>query len=957
MNKTVVYAQLNSRTFPRLNTTNKPSLFSLKAASELSYASYCVHILVVAIVSDSTSVAATFKLSKHKMGGHNGIETLLCRAASHVLKRDESEINAEKSLVEQGGDMLSGVFFAGQCRELGLLVDMAYVSTMSMRDLARQLVETNPELLRSGTATDHRSVSVPPTQLQSLYRIFGSSSQGFTLDVEAPMSLTDATQMLERLVERHPILGASLEPDQKDSYVLSGITPSPSGTLVPYESDEKAIAQVRKLQEEVSTSSPLVLSVLFFGERSRIRKLGLVAHTAAFDAYSWHILLQDIQAYPARSHDLSTESHTFSDWVERVNQGTEKEIESAVAIGPSVNSESPPKDPFPQAGVVSSWVFSLSLKLTEALHSETCHRTLRTEIHDVIFASLASSFGDQLPGPARHVEIRDGRPHEEDDAWDSVIGCFDELAEIPYHCTGDIVDACRSAKDSRQRSFLSSVHNVSHHNNLIFDTTRLRGRKGASSNNVMQSTNEVPGRHAAEVVARSIGGLCMTPFWMDTKLSFLVVCGTEFGGETDLKRNSEKFVSHLQDIVAILPSRRPLPTLSDFPHVSLDYPSLDRLFEQKLLQITQDPLADIYNIYPCTPIQDNMLMGNSLDSGAYMCSFTARASTSGAFASIDAAKWATSWSRVIEKHSSLRTVFVESESRLGHFDQVVLKKVAPRIDIISGVLEPVKVEFQPFEVPHHLTITQEGPGRCLIVLTISHAITDGHSAEILLNDLCVSAVGPGGTGEKAFSYAEYALSEHQSRETHVSDYWQKYLSKTQATLLPVTREEADFHDFDTMHSTMPVNVASMDRLCRRHKINLASVCQLAWGVVLRSQLGVDDVCFSYISSLRNKPLKGIMTAVGPLITTLLCSMNLEGETDMLDAIRAVNSEYADSLSHETEFSNTTSPRRWSNTVMSFRRRLVQDDGRLQGLSYKLIQGSSPTNVSTDPSENPQATAI
>jgi hypothetical protein len=719
--------------------------------------------------------------------------------------------------------------------------------------------------------------------------------------------------MLERLVERHPILGASLEPDQKDSYVLSGITPSPSGTLVPYESDEKAIAQVRKLQEEVSTSSPLVLSVLFFGERSRIRKLGLVAHTAAFDAYSWHILLQDIQAYPARSHDLSTESHTFSDWVERVNQGTEKEIESAVAIGPSVNSESPPKDPFPQAGVVSSWVFSLSLKLTEALHSETCHRTLRTEIHDVIFASLASSFGDQLPGPARHVEIRDGRPHEEDDAWDSVIGCFDELAEIPYHCTGDIVDACRSAKDSRQRSFLSSVHNVSHHNNLIFHTTRLRGRKGASSNNVIQSTDEVPGRHAAEVVARSIGGLCMTPFWMDTKLSFLVVCGTEFGGETDLKRNSEKFVSHLQDIVAILPSRRPLPTLSDFPHVSLDYPSLDRLFEQKLLQITQDPLADIYNIYPCTPIQDNMLMGNSLDSGAYMCSFTARASTSGAFASIDAAKWATSWSRVVEKHSSLRTVFVESESRLGHFDQVVLKKVAPRIDIIS--LEPVKVEFQPFEVPHHLTITQEGPGRCLIVLTISHAITDGHSAEILLNDLCVSAVGPGGTGEKAFSYAEYALSEHQSRETHVSDYWQKYLSKTQATLLPV------------------------------------------WGVVLRSQLGVDDVCFSYISSLRNKPLKGIMTAVGPLITTLLCSMNLEGETDVLDAIRAVNSEYADSLSHEAELSNTTSPRRWSNTVMSFRRRLVQDDGRLQGLSYKLIQGSSPTNVSTDPSENPQATAI
>ena len=863
------------------------------------------------------------------MDGCNGIEIMLCRAASQVLGRDESEIDPEKSLAEQGGDMLSGVFLAGKCRELGLLVDMAHASSMSMRNLARQLVETNPELLRSSAATDSRYVStIPCTQLQSLYRTAGWS-QGFTLDVEAPMSLPDATQMLERLVERHPILGASLAPPkQKDSFVLSGIiTSSPFGTLVPYESDEEAIARVRKLQEEVSTSSSPLLSVLFFGEKSRIRKLGLVASPAALDVHSWHILLRDIQAYPTRSHDLGIQHHTFADWVERGNRGASQEIKT-----------------FPQIGAVSSHVFSLSLELTEALHSETCHRALRTDIHDVIFASLASSFGDQSLGPLRHVEIRDGRPYEEDEAWDSVIGCFDELAEIPYHCTGDTVDACRSAKDSRRRSFLSPIYNDSHQYNLILDTTRLKRR---------EVTDKVPRPHAAEAIAHSIGGLSMTPFWMDAKLSFLVVCDTKFGGETDLKRNSENFVSHLQDIVATLTSRRrPLPTLSDFPYISLDYPSLDSLFEHQLLRITQDPVADICNIYPCTPIQDNMLMGNSLDKGAYICRFTARASTSGAFASFDAAKWAMAWRQVVEKHSSLRTVFVESKSRPGHFDQVVLKKVVPPVDIITGPLEPVTVEFQPFRVPHHLAIVQEGPGRCLIVLTMSHAITDGHSAEVILNDLSASAMGRIGTGEKSLSYAEYALSEHRSsRETHiVSEYWQKYLSKTQATLLPVTREKADLYGFESIHATMPINVASMDRLCRRYKINLASVCQFAWGVVLRSYLGVNDVCFSYISSLRNKPLKGIMTAIGPLITTLLCSMNLDGDTDVLQAIRAVDSDYADSLSHEAELSNTTSVRRWSNTVMSFRRKLVQADGHLHGLSYKLINGTSPTNVSADPQE-------
>ncbi|KAF4992477.1 hypothetical protein FGRMN_7148 [Fusarium graminum] len=875
------------------------------------------------------------------MGGHNEVESLLCKAASHVLKREQSEINAEKSLADQGGDMLSGVFFAGQCRELGLSVDMAHVSTMSMRDLARQLVEANPDLLQSSIATEHGTASIPLTQLQSVYRDFGSS-QGFTLDVEVPMSFNEAAQILTKLADRHPILGATMKPDETYSYVLSGITPDRFGTLVPYESEEKAIARVKKLQEEVSPSGPASFSFLFFGERTHIRKIGLVAPTAVFDSQSWDILLRDIHVYSTGSHDLSTQSHTFSDWVEQVIKRLRSQIEPA-STPESDCSETSPKGFFPQGRAISSCIFSLSLELTEALQNNACNRTLRTDIYDLVFASLASSFGTQLPSPVRHVEIRDGRPHEEGIAWENVMGCFDELVEISYHCTGDIIDACRCAKDSRQRSFLSSVHDISYGNNVILDTTRLRERKDASYNAVMKFIDEIPGRHPAEAVVRVVGGLCMTPFWTDGKLSFLVVCNTDFKGEADLKRNSETFVSYLQDIAATLPCRSPLPTLSDFPHLPLDYPSLDRLFEQKLLQITQNPVADIHNIYPCTPIQDNMLMGSSLDKGAYLCTFVARASTSGAFAFLDAKKWAVAWSRVVEKHSSLRTVFIESESRPGHFDQVVLKKVTPPVDIVPGLLDPLNVEFQPFKVPHHMSITQEGPGRCLMVLTISHAINDGHSAEMLLNDLCTSAVVPGGTEEEAFSYAEYSLRDYQSRSTDVSDYWQKYLSKTQMTILPVTRENAEFDDFNTVQSTMPINVASMDRLCRRYNINLASVCQFAWGVVLRSHLGVDDVCFSYISSLRNKPVKGIMTAVGPLITTLLCSMNLEGSTNVLDAIRAVNSDYTDSLSHESELASATSPRRWSNTVMSFRRRLVQDDGRLQGLNYKLVKGSSPTN--------------
>lgn len=874
------------------------------------------------------------------MDCHQHVETLLCGAASVVLKKEENEIDLEKSLVEQGGDMLSGVFFAGQCRELGLIVDIANASSMSLRDMALQLVESNPELLRPSTAMDCRSASVPHTLLQSLYRNFGAST-GVTLDVDIPLTLEDVTKMLQRLVERHPILGSTAEPNDKTFYVFSNTVPSP--ILVSFESD-KTHAEMRMLQED-SKSKVAVFSVMAFGEESRITNLSFVADNAAIDAQSWSILLHDIQAFPAGFNDLTTQSNTFPNWIESAFRGTDITVETAGTTKLPIHSEMSAEDSSP---ALSSCVFTLNPELTQAIQSEACHRTLRTEVQDLMFGALASTFGTQLPASVRYLEIKDGRPQDEGNAWNSVIGCFDEIFELAYECHGDIIDACRSAKDSRKQSSLSPVHYASCRYNLILDTTWLKACIGTSSTGKMRLMDNEPGRYAAEALVKSMGGLCMTPFWQGTGLSFLVVSSTDFGSDEDLKLNSEMFINHLQHISETLPNRSPWPTLSDFPHVSFDYPSLDRMFQQKLLQITQTPLADIHNIYPCTSIQENMLMGNSLDKDAYVCSFTARATTSGAFTHFDAAKWAEAWGRVVEKHSSLRTIFIKSEGRPGHFEQVILKSVAAPVDIMTGPSVPSKIEFQDFSVPHHLAIIQEGPGRCLMILTMSHAITDGHSAEVLLGDLCAEAVQTDGTGEEAFAYSEFALTEYQSTNTEVSDYWQDYLLKTQETILPVTREKSDFHDFNTVHSTMPVNVSSMDRICRRHNINLASVCQFAWGVVLRSRLGVDDVCFSYISSLRNKPLKGIMTAVGPLITTLLCSMNLEGESPVLDAIRAVDSEYVESLSHEKELYNITSPRRWCNTVMSFRRRLVQDDGGIPGLSYKLVKAFSPTNVSTHP---------
>ena len=895
------------------------------------------------------------------MSNQKTIETLLCRVTSQVLFKDESDIDLGQSFAEQGGDDLKAIFLAAQCRDVGLIVDIVDVSLCeTMGDLARKLVETNPQLPSS--EADKPPVLIPFTQLQSLYNTAGLC-QALIWDVKVPMSHSDAVGLVERLVERHPVLGASLDADHQNSYVVTGssssTTASPFGSLVAYESNQHFASQFQEVQREISKSEARsdapILKVLFGGDESQITKIGLAASSGALDAHSWDILLQDIQTYSSRANQCSPQQRQFSDWIDagvgvRAEQSEEfqptrvqERDVGAVSQELSESSKLPPQN-LPNRGAVSTYTLTLDLESTESLFGDKCHRSLRTEAQDLIFASLASSFYDQLPGPGRYLEIRDGRPPDDGNAWDTVIGCFDELDEVNYCGGGDVLNAARCAKDGRRRSRLSSVPTDTCRRNLIFDTTKLRHHN--ASRESLQPADDLLRQDVGELLVQALGGVYALPFWTDRRLGLLLICSVDCAGEAELQANSENFTRHLHETVVTLADSGPRLTLSDFPHISLDYSALDRLYEQKLRHMTNDPFTEIDNIYPCSPVQENMLVGSSLGKGAYMCTFTVKVSTSGRFASCDADSWVAAWNKVIDKHSSLRTIFVESEGRQGHFDQVVLNRVIPRVNRVENISKSPEIVFQPLEVLHNLTIGKAGQGQFLLVLTISHAITDGHSAEVILSDLCGFVAGHTGNGEKALPYSDFVLHQHKPLETTVSDYWSKYLLKTQETHLPVTRETDHLDDFDTINTTIPINVASIDRLCQKHDINLANVCQFAWGVVLRGHLSVDDVCFSYISSERHVPLKGIMTSVGPLIVTLLCSMNLEGATNVIDAVKAVNSDYQESLSHEAELADTLSTRKWSNTVMSFRRRLVQDDESLPGLSCKLINSVSPTNVCT-----------
>lgn len=376
--------------------------------------------------------------------------------------------------------------------------------------------------------------------------------------------------------------------------------------------------------------------------------------------------------------------------------------------------------------------------------------------------------------------------------------------------------------------------------------------------------------------------------------------------------------------------------------------NMDSVLLEQLRNISTSPAKEIETISPCSPLQEKMLIGQAIDPSSYQCTFTVRICMP---MHVNSEQIRNVWNTVVSQRSILRTLFVSSEQRPGHMDQAVLRNITPEIrfvDATSLLAVPdlaTREAFvaRPFQAPHRLTITQVTSQEFYLKLDISHALIDGHSAEVLLKDTCTALFGQQGHQE-ILPYRNYAQYQQRKKgNIPSSDYWLKYMGNAQETHLPMLKDQESKRDLQTLRFSFKVS-SELEQFCERHNVTVANVCQISWGVVLRYYTGLENVCFSYITSSREAPLNGIMEAVGPFINTLICKIEIPGSTKILDALQQVHKNYFQSLDHQDEFSDTVSARQWGNTVMSFRRNISQESEKKPGLKCDVIDAYSPTDV-------------
>lgn len=375
----------------------------------------------------------------------------------------------------------------------------------------------------------------------------------------------------------------------------------------------------------------------------------------------------------------------------------------------------------------------------------------------------------------------------------------------------------------------------------------------------------------------------------------------------DIQRWASECRRILEEDIPLLKDRAPQPTLSDYPLLPITYEGLENFMRYTLPKAEIDSWECVEDIYPCSPVQEGILLSQLRDPYGYMFHAIFEVRCSDKALKAEASRLKKAWSMVVARHQILRTLFVDSYSKGGAFDQLVVKELEDEIlefecdeNIAFQTLDNIKLANinakRLKKLPHQLTICTTTGGRVLLKIELNHVIIDGGSIDLLIRDLQLaydnrlpSAPGP--------LFAEYIKFIKAKDHHQALDHWVRYLSGAHPCHLrvsPTTGGEKRLGSVLMQFDRFP----ELQRFCEENSVTLANLTLTAWAMVLRSFTGSDDVCFGYLTAGRDSPVPDIQNAVGIFINMLCCRVKFGQRHSLLDISKTVQEDFLGNLPYQ-----------------------------------------------------------
>lgn len=400
---------------------------------------------------------------------------------------------------------------------------------------------------------------------------------------------------------------------------------------------------------------------------------------------------------------------------------------------------------------------------------------------------------------------------------------------------------------------------------------------------------------------------------------------------------------------------------SDYPLLSTSQRSLRVLFEETLPKLGVHGRDLVEDIYPCSSMQEGIMFSQLRDPSAYILHTIFNVKDTRNNEPINIPRLRKAWQMVVNRHSILRTIFVDSSSKDGSFDQVVLRDLhADMVELDcsdSNILEQLnKVSLEEtnrkhsMKHLHQVTVCKAPNGSAVMKLEMNHAIIDGASVGVLLRDFSLAYERQLST-QPGPSYRDYIAYMRSHANDEGVQFWTQYLRGIKPCHLPAsgqgTKElksvKMDFHRF-----------AELRQLGQRESVTLANLILTAWAIVLREFTGTQDVCFGYLSAGRDAPVAGIQEAVGIFINMLCCRVQFSQGQSLADTFKGVQDDFFRSIPYQSCSLATVQNelgldgQMLFNSALSIQNKMPSANPGTDALSFDIQQAYDPSEVSATP---------
>ena len=738
-------------------------------------------------------------------------------------------------------------------------------------------------------------------------------TQSILIRLQGGVQLTDVEAAIESLTTRHSMLRARFRLT-KQGWAQVIVPPSPSSYRFGHHSaddDMEVLSLLDLAQSSINVVDGPVFAAEYIRTNDGRQLLQLAAHNLVVDLKSWSVLLHDLDSLLRTGNLLSKKSIPFTNWVDQITyEASQRSLE------PVLPFEIPPADlefwgMQNQSNTqqdADSMGFYLAPDLTDILQT-TCNAVFRTESEDIFLAALLLSFCQVFPERSAPVMWKQevGRETSNVDFnLQETVGWFTTLC--PIRCdidsTKDFIDVLKMIKDTRRSiptagiPLLATQLSMSSRGAFKMLPLEVMFSCVSGSQDVHKKGGALepiaaPNKATSAIVSEAgpnIGRMGLLEISVIMNLT-----GTNV--EAQYNRNMKHddriatwmgiFEHMVLEAIGRLRVMEPELTLADVPHLKATYDGMKALTEDRLVTLGLDNISGIETIYPASPAQQEILIARGQNVDSFQVHSIYELIVPGSFPA-DQAKLCSAWESLVAAHPMLRSIFIDSVSESGLFDQVVFNKISPAMLFLDSDDPEVTLASLPSMrllavQPRHRLSVCRNEDRTFVRIDASQTICDSVSIHNLMDQLRRAYAGhsPSVNPEILPTYLSNIASNDMAYSLSV---WKLLLDGVKPCAFPRLTVEPR-PGLESTSFGLDVSRSQILDYCKERNLHPSLVLQLAWGLVLRAFLGTDKVTFGYQMQGRDENLiHGISESVGSFATILPCSVNLSPGVSLRSAL-------------------------------------------------------------------------